>query len=98
MGKAKPDANDLRRMIGYYMVTFIGVFLYLPILWFIHLFSQDEGLYGRWISCSIFLVAFNILFYYWRYPKDWLKNLLSLVVINLLILLFEYFWLMQSMS
>lgn len=98
VGKAKPDANDMRRMIGYSMITFMSVFLYLPILWFIHLFSQDAGLYWRWLICSIFLVAFNVLFYYWKYPKDWLKNLLTLVAINLLILLFEYFWLMQSMS
>ena len=98
MSKAKPDANDLRRFIGYIMISFMGVFLFLPVVWFIHLFSQDSGLYWHWIIYSTFLVIFNILFYYWRYPIDWLKNLLALVLINLLILIFEYFWLMQSMS
>jgi len=98
MSKAKPDANDLRRFIGYIMISFMGVFLFLPVTWFIHIFSQDPGLYWHWIICSAFLVIFNILFYYWSYPIDWLKNLLALVLINLLILIFEYFWLMQSMS
>jgi len=98
VGKAKPDANDLRRSIGYTMITFMGVFLFLPVLWFIHLFSQDAGLYTRWLICSSFLVTFNVLFYYWNYPKDWLKNLLSLVGINLVILIFEYFWLYQSVG
>ena len=98
MSKAKPDANDLRRSIGYTMITFMSVFLFLPVLWFIHLFSQDAGLYTRWLICSSVLVVFNALFYYWEYPKDWLKNLLVLIGINLLILLFEYFWLYQSVG
>ena|GEM_PF-6941754 len=27
MSKAKPDANDLRRLIGYTMITFMSVFI-----------------------------------------------------------------------
>lgn len=98
VGKAKPDASDLRRLIGYTMITFMSVFIFFPVLWFVHLFSQDTGLYTRWAICSTFLVVFNILYYYWKYPQDWFKNLLALVGINLLILIIEYFWLLQSMS
>jgi hypothetical protein len=98
VSKVKPDANDLRRFIGYIMITFMSVFLFLPVIWFINLFSQNSGLYSRWIISSAFLVIFNSLFYYWKYPIDWLKNLLALVVINLLILIFEYFWIMQSIG
>jgi len=98
MSKAKPDADDLRRFIGYTMITFLSVFLFIPVLWFVHLFSSAQGLYARWGICSAFLVIFNILFYYWNYPKSWLSNLLVLVGINLLILIFEYFWLIQSMG
>jgi hypothetical protein len=98
VSKVKPDANDLRRFIGYTMITFMSVFLFLPVIWFIHLFSQNPEIYWRWVICSAFLVVFNILFYYWKYPLDWLRNLLALVAINLMILIFEYFWLMQSIS
>jgi len=98
MSKAKPGADDLRRLIGYTMITFLGVFLFIPVLWFVYLFSQDLGLYSRWGICSAFLVVFNILFYYWDYPQNWLTNLLVLIGINLMILIFEYFWLMQSMG
>ncbi|SPF43847.1 putative membrane protein [Candidatus Desulfosporosinus infrequens] len=98
VSKAKPDANDLRRSIGYTMITFLSVFIFFPVLWFVHLFNQDLGLYMRWGICSAFLVVFNILYYYWEYPQDWFKNLLALVGINLLILIAEYFWLIQSMG
>jgi predicted neutral ceramidase superfamily lipid hydrolase len=97
VSKAKPDANDLRRLIGYTMITFMSVFIFFPVVWFVHLFSQDATLYTHWIICSAFLVVFNILYYYWEYPKDWFRNLLALVGINLLILILEYFWLIQSM-
>ncbi|HZK83327.1 MAG TPA: hypothetical protein VFC58_01340 [Desulfosporosinus sp.] len=95
MGKVKLDANDLRRYIGYIMITFMSVFMFLPVIWFIDIFSQNPAIYSLWIICSIFLVTFNSLFYYWKYPIDWLMNLLALVLIDLIILLFEYFWLMQ---
>lgn len=98
MSKAKPDANDLRRLIGYTMITFMSVFIFFPVLWFIHLFSQDLALYTRWAICSTFLVVFNSLYYYWKYPQNWFRNLLALVGINLLILISEYFWLIQSMN
>ncbi|KUO72879.1 MAG: hypothetical protein APF81_26760 [Desulfosporosinus sp. BRH_c37] len=98
MSKVKPGADDLRRFIGYTMITFMSVFLFLPVIWFIHLFSQNSGIYLRWVIFSAFLVIFNCIFYYWKYPIDWLKNLLALVVINLIILIFEYFWLIQSLS
>ena len=98
VSKAKPDANDLRRLIGYTMITFMSVFIFFPVLWFVHLFSQDPALYIRWAVCSAFLVVFNILYYYWEYPRDWFRNLLALVGVNLLILISEYFWLIQSMS
>jgi len=98
MGKPKPSADDLRRSIGYMMITFMSVFIFLPVLWFIHIFTQDSGLYLRWLISSVFLVAFNILFYYWRYPKNWLANLLTLVGIDLIILIFEYFWQLSSMK
>lgn len=97
MSKAKPDENDLRRLIGYTMITFMGVFLFVPILWFVHLFSQDAGLFTRWIICSAFLVVYNVVFYYWKYPVEWFGNLLVLIGIDMLILIFEYFWQIQSM-
>jgi len=98
VSKAKPDANDLRRLIGYTMITFMSVFIFFPVLWFIHLFSQNLALYTRWAICSAFLVVFNSLYYYWNYPQNWFRNLLALVGINLLILISEYFWLIQSMN
>ena len=98
VSKAKPDANDLRRLIGYTMITFMSVFIFFPVLWFVHLFSQDPALYTRWAICSAFLVVFNILYYYWKYPQDWFMNLLALVGVNLIILISEYFWLIQSMN
>ena len=100
VGKAKhkPDADDLRRVIGYNMITFMSVFIFFPVLWFVHLFSQDSALYIRWAICSAVIVVFNIFFYYWKYPQNWFKNLLALVGINLIILLSEYFWLIQSMN
>ncbi|TGE39668.1 hypothetical protein E4K67_01305 [Desulfosporosinus fructosivorans] len=98
VSKVKPDANDLRRFIGYIMITFMSVFLFLPVIWFIQVFSQNPGIYSRWVICSAFLIIFNILFYYWRYPLDWLKNLLALVGINLVVLIFEYFWLLQGIG
>jgi len=98
MSKAKPSEDDLRRLIGYSIITFLSVFLFIPVLWFVHLFSQDQELYIRWGTCSAILVIFNIMFYYWNYPENWLRNLLVLVGINLTILIFEYFWLIQSMG
>ena len=98
MSKVKPSANDLRRSIGYTMITFMSVFIFFPLLWFVHLFSPESGLYTRWAICSVFLVVFNSLFYYWEYPTDWFRNLMALVGFNLLVLIIEYFWLMQSMS
>ncbi|AFM43196.1 hypothetical protein Desaci_4349 [Desulfosporosinus acidiphilus SJ4] len=98
MSRAKPNQNDLRRSIGYNMITFMSVFIFLPIIWFIHLFSNDPGLYWRWGISSAVLVLINVVFYYWEYPKDWLKNLFALIGIDLIILLLEYFWLLQSMG
>lgn len=98
VGKGKPDVNDLRRSIGYTMITFMGVFIFFPILWFVHLFTQATGLYTRWIISSAVLIVFNVLFYYWKYPQEWFKNLLALVGIDLLILIIEYFWLLQSLG
>lgn len=98
VSKVKPDANDLRRFIGYTMITFMSVFIFFPLLWFVHLFSPESALYTRWAICSVFLVVFNSLYYYWEYPKEWFENLLALVGVNLVILIIEYFWLMQSMS
>lgn len=96
MGKAKPSADDLRRQIGYTIITFLSIFLFIPVLWFIHLFSGNQNLFVRWSWCSAVLVMINVLFYYWQYPVNWLRNLLALVGIDLLILLFEYFWLIQG--
>ncbi|WP_088188333.1 hypothetical protein [Desulfosporosinus sp. FKA] len=98
MGKAKPTPDDLRRQIGYNMITFLGVFLFLPIIWFIHLFTKDSSLYWRWGISSALLVVINIVLYYWNYPENWLKNLLFLIGIDLIILLSEYFWLLRSMG
>jgi len=72
--------------------------MFIPVLWFVHLFTPNQGLYTRWGICSSFLVVFNIIFYYWKYPENWFKNLLVLVGINLLILVFEYFLLIQNMG
>ncbi|WP_407306787.1 hypothetical protein [Desulfosporosinus sp. SB140] len=98
LSRAKPNPNDLRRLIGYTMITFMGIFLFLPIIWFIHLFSHDSGLYLIWGISSVILLVVNMIFYYWKYPQDWLKNLLLLIGIDLIILLSEYFWLMQNMG
>jgi hypothetical protein len=98
MSRTRPNPDDFRRLIGYTMITFMSIFLYLPIVWFIHLFSQDSGLYWHWGICSGALFLINVIFYYWEYPKNWLKNLLVLIGIDLIILLAEYFWFMQSMG
>lgn len=98
MGKPKPSADELRRSIGYMIITFTSVFLFLPVLWFIHLFSQDSGLYVRWLICSACLVVLNVLFYYWKYPENWFVNLLFLVGIDLIILVLEYFWQLNSIG
>lgn len=98
MSKAKPSADDLRRFLGYSIITFLSVFLFIPVLWFVNLFTHDPVIFIRWGIYSAFIVLFNILFYYWRYPENWLPNLLALVGINLSILIFEYFWLLESMG
>lgn len=89
MSKAKPTEDDLRRSNGYLIITFTSIFLFLPVLWLIQLFRQDTGLYTKWAICSGFLAVFNVLFYFWRYPKNWLRNLLVLVGADLLILIIE---------
>ncbi|AFQ46054.1 hypothetical protein [Desulfosporosinus meridiei] len=98
MGKAKPGPDDLRRLIGYSIITFLGVFLFIPVIWFIHLFSNDPGLYMRWGVCSAAVILFNIMFYFWKYPENWLANLLVLIGVDLMVLIFEYFWLIQSLG
>lgn len=98
MSKAKPSADDLRRFLGYTIITFLSVFLFIPVLWFVNLFTHDPVIFMRWGICSALILFFNILFYYWRYPENWLGNLSALVGINLLILIFEYFWLLVSVG
>ncbi|MDQ7093874.1 hypothetical protein REC12_09745 [Desulfosporosinus sp. PR] len=98
MSRAKPNPDDFRRFNGYAMITFVGIFLFLPIIWFLHLFSHNSRLYFLWGISSLVLFVVNVIFYYWEYPQDWLKNLLALIGIDLIILFAEYFLLMQSMG
>ncbi|KGK91505.1 membrane protein [Desulfosporosinus sp. HMP52] len=98
MSKAKPGPDDLRRLIGYSIITFLSVFLFIPVIWFIHLFSNDQGLYMRWGICSAVVILFNIIFYFWKYPENWLGNLMVLIGVDLMVLIFEYFWLIQSLG
>lgn len=98
MAKAKPNENEYRRFIGYLILTFLSIFIYLPILWFINLWHDYSVLYGHWIACSAILLVFNIVFYHLKYPRNWLTNLLVLVGVNLTILVLEYLWISMTIG
>lgn len=89
----KPTLDDLKRLIGYLIITFLAIFLYLPFLWLINLWGFHEILYTRWVICSVVIVIFNLLFYFWRYPPNWLLNLGIAGGVDFMIMLYEYFWL-----
>ena len=95
MTKSKPTVDDLRRLIGYLIITFLATFLYFPFLWVVNLGGFHTDLYQRWIICSIIIVVFNFGFYFWRYPQAYFKNLMILVFVNLLAMVFEYLWILS---
>ncbi len=95
MTKSKPTINDLRRLIGYLIITFLATFLYFPFLWVVNLGGMHSDLYQRWLICSALIVVFNLGFYFWRYPVALLNNLMILVFVNLLVMVFEYLWILS---
>ena len=92
MTRPKPTVDDLRRLIGYLIITFLATFLFFPFLWVINLGSMHSDLYQRWLVCSILIAVFNLGFYFWRYPQALLINL---VFMNLLAMVFEYLWILS---
>lgn len=93
--KAKPTLDDLRRLIGYLIITFSATFLYFPFLWLANLWGGHGVLYSRWIISSAFILIFNVAFYFWRYPARWLPNLTVAAIVDALVMGFEYFWLIS---
>ncbi len=91
----KSNLDDYRKLIGYLIITFVSVFIFFPFLWLANLWGGNEILYSRWALTSLFLVGFNLAFYYWKYPKNWFNNLLVLAGIDLIIVLIEYLWLIS---
>lgn len=97
MGKRKTDLDDYRRFIGYLVLSFVSVFIYIPVIWFINLWGTDSGLYERWAVSSAFILIFNFGFYQARLPQKWMQNLSIAAGINIILLLTEYFWLFNSL-
>ncbi|MHB8125462.1 MAG: hypothetical protein ACYDEJ_07440 [Desulfitobacteriaceae bacterium] len=95
MTKPKPTIDDLRRLIGYLIITFLATFIYFPFLWIVNLGHLHSDLYQRWLICSIVIVVFNLGFYFWHYPQALFKNLIILVLVNLLAMVFEYLWILS---
>lgn len=96
MGKRKTDLNEYRRFIGYLLLTFTSVFIYLPVLWLINLWGTQSGLYARWAVSSALILIFNFGFYQVRVPQRWFQNLSVAAGIDVIILLAEYFWIFNS--
>lgn len=98
--KRTPDKrnsiDDLRRLIGYLIVTFLAIFLYFPFLWLANIWGGQSTLYLRWALASGVILIFNGVFYLWRYPESWSKNLLVLAGVNLFLMILEYVWIMNA--
>ncbi|MHB1651162.1 MAG: hypothetical protein ACYCVD_01630 [Desulfitobacteriaceae bacterium] len=92
MSGRRNSLNDLRRLIGYLMVSFLAVFLYFPFLWLSNIWGMHADLYVRWAVASVIILAFNTAFYFWRYPEDWQRNLLVLAGVDLFLMACEYLW------
>ena len=90
----KPTIDDLRRLIGYLMATFISIFIYFPFLWVVNLMGLRQDLYTRWLICSAFIVVFNFAFYFWRYPPKLVWNLIIVAGVDILVMIWEFFWIM----
>lgn len=97
MGKQKTDPNEYRRFIGYLILSFVSVFIYIPVIWFISLWDSQSGLYARWVASSALILIFNVGFYQARLPQKWMQNLCIAAGINLILLLTEYLWLFNSL-
>lgn len=95
--KQRNSIDDLRRLIGYLMVTFLAIFLYFPFLWLASIWGTNSLLYVRWVLASGLILVFNAAFYFWRYPENWLKNLLILAAVNLFLMVLEYVWIMYGL-
>lgn len=97
MAEKRTDLNEYRRFIGYLILSFISVFIYLPVIWFISLWVTQSGLYIRWGISSVLIVFFNIVFYQLRIPNRWMKNLSIAAGVDIFLLLLEYYWLFTSL-
>lgn len=97
MTDKKTDLDEYRRFIGYLILSFISVFIYLPLIWFISLWKTQSGLYIRWGISSILMLFFNIVFYQLRLPNRWTRNLSIAAGVDIILLLMEYYWLFTSL-
>ncbi|KLU61222.1 hypothetical protein CEB3_c24420 [Peptococcaceae bacterium CEB3] len=89
--------DDLRRLIGYLIVSFLAVFLYVPFLWLASIWGMNSQIYLRWVLASGLILVFNVAFYFWRYPEQWLKNLILLAAVNVFLVVLEYVWIIQGL-
>ena len=96
MSREKPSLDDLRRLIGYLVITFTSIFLYFPVVWLINIWSFRPGIYTKWLVVSGLIVVINLVFYFWRYPVRWLGNLLVLCLIDILLMAYEYLWIISG--
>jgi len=94
--KPKPTVDDLRRLIGYLILTFTAIFVFLPFIWIGNLLIPHPEYYTKWLICSALILVVNVVFYFWRYPRKWLANLLVLGFIDLILVAYEYFWLINA--
>lgn len=94
--KPKPTVDDLRRLVGYLILTFTAIFVFLPFIWIGNLMIPHPEYYTKWLICSLIILVVNIVFYFWRYPRNWLSNLLLLALIDIVLSMYEYFWLINA--
>ncbi|HVJ49899.1 hypothetical protein [Desulfitobacterium sp.] len=97
MWEKKTGLNEYRRFIGYLILSFISVFIYIPVIWFISLWGAQNGFYARWAVSSSLILIFNFGFYQARLPQKWMQNLCIAAGINVILLLTEYLWLFNSL-
>lgn len=95
--KQRTDPNEYRRFIGYLILSFVSVFIYLPVIWFISLLGTQSGLYARWATSSVLILIFNFGFYQARLPQKWMQNLCIAAGIDVILLLTEYLWIFISL-
>jgi len=96
VSKEKPSLDDLRRLNGYLIITFTSIFLYFPVVWLMSIWSVHPGIYTKWLVISGLICLINVGFYFWRYPVRWLANLLVLALIDALLMVYEYLWIMAG--